>query len=131
MIRASMDTEEWTKVLSRYPKALTAALEDLASTFKTLAEGRTPVKTGFLKRSWSGIDVTSTGFSFGTNVSYAEILEKGLYKSVGKRTVEFEGGIYSRQAPGGILGPLLTDEAKLVSVLQLFLKKMEAEMSNA
>ncbi len=109
----------------KIPEVIAEATKDVATTMRNLALGRTPVKSGHLKRSWSPVTLTPEGFAFGTSVSYAETLEEGGYTNVGPRTVAVEDGIYSRQAPGGILGPLVEDPEVLRRVTELVVSEID------
>jgi len=95
---------------SKLPEVVAKATEDAAITIRNLVIGRTPVDTGALKSSWSAVKRTSGGFSFENDKEYAVIVEEGRYTGLGPRTVRQQGGIYSRQAPGGMLAPILADE---------------------
>jgi hypothetical protein len=103
--------EELGRALRSSPELFNLAVEDAAKSIRNLVIGRTPVDSGELKGSWSPVQRTSTGFTFGTDKDYADILEEGRYTSVGPRTVAVSGGIFSRQAPGGMIAPVLADEA--------------------
>jgi hypothetical protein len=103
--------DEVQRFFREVPDALRAAVGDIALTLKNLARGRSPYKTGFFKRSWSDVTpLLAGGYSFENPAGYGDILEEGLYPRVGPRTVAHEGRIYSRQAIGGILGPMIEDE---------------------
>jgi len=55
------------------------------------------------------IDSDGRGATIGTDVIYGPVLEFGRYPGVGPRTVATAGGIFSRQAPGGMIKPLIED----------------------
>lgn len=123
-----MDFQIEQAVMQRVVAALeavpTAALEGIrqaTQTMRLLALGRTPVGVAsgspHLKREWSNVEYQDGGFSFGNPVLYSDILETGGYRTVGPRTVAEGGRVYSRQAAGGILAPLLQDEATLFRVV--------------
>lgn len=121
MISADIRVEgirEVMAILREMPEALDHGMEEAAKTMKGLAEGRTPVASGRAKRSWGQVQKHRGGYSFTNPVWYTEILEEGLYPAVGPRTVAHEGGIYSRQAPGGILGPLVENDEVLLRVAE-------------
>lgn len=86
--------------------------------------GGTPVDQGELKRSWGDVERTSTGFTFGTGKDYATVLEEGLYKGVGKRTMKFEGKIFSKQAPGGIIKPQIEDKETQRKFLKAVIRQL-------
>lgn len=129
--------ERIVSVLAAYPEAGEAATEDVAKAFHRLALGRTPQSesssghSGRLWRSWSDVEQVQGGFAFGTPVAYSTMLEEGLYAGVGPRTVAAGGGIYSRQAPGGILGPLLEDGRATEDVLNLIVEKILERLESA
>ena len=85
------------------------ATKNVASLMRRLAKGRTPQDTGHAWESWGQIEEHSWGYSFENPVDYTVVLEEGLYSNVGPRTVSYQGAVYSRQAPGGIITPLVED----------------------
>jgi hypothetical protein len=115
--------EEILKALLAVPDAFDSGMRQAAQTLRTRAEGNTPESNkpsrGRAKRSWGQIERHSWGYSFENPLHYTTILEEGLYERVGPRTVEEGGQIYSRQAIGGILGPLLRDQTVLERVAAL------------
>jgi len=79
------------------------------------AQARSPVDTGYFKRNWSmpkkiRDSNKQFGYFFENQTPYSDDLEYGLYTKVGAKTVAIEGGIFSRQAPGGILSQIMNDE---------------------
>lgn len=120
--------------LLQVPAAARAGVLDALNTLRDLVRGRTPVgapnrpTSGHLKDSWSNVEFLGGGLSFsgefGTDVEYADTLERGLYPRVGPRTVASEGGIYSRQAPGGIIAPIAGDQQKIDMVIDLVLAQI-------
>jgi hypothetical protein len=82
------------------------------------------VYSGAMGKSWTS-ELNDMVLSFTNPTQYSEILELGGYAGVGEpktgildgkedsvispRTVEGDGGIYSQQAVGGILEPLIDD----------------------
>jgi hypothetical protein len=100
-------------------KNLDALLKELSNRVRQRVISSTPRDSGMAARSWTQprfekIDESfpvgrqSRGISFGNTAPYAHILETGSqpgkrpWPSVGPRTVEQAGRIYSSQAPGGI-----------------------------
>ena len=101
-------------------------VKELALQIRARMIQATPRDSGTAQRSWgpvkrhsggmsfSGGNPTgpvarqSVGYSFGNTAPYSHILETGStpgkkpWASVGPRTVERDGRIYSSQAPGGI-----------------------------
>ena len=108
---------EFQQAARRNPQAVRALTEDVANAVRKIAIGNTPVKTGETKRRWSEVSFTGGGFSFGLGVDHAVVLEQGLYRNVGPRTVETEAGIFSRQAPSGMISPILADEQLLINII--------------
>jgi hypothetical protein len=108
--------------LGRIPSLVTQALQDTGDTLRNVVRGRTPVgirpPTGGAKGSWSEVQQTANGYSFSNPVDYTYVLEEGRYPGVGPRTVAQGGGIYSRQAPGGIMGPVLDDVSQVDDILE-------------
>ena len=113
------------EALGQVPEAALAGIRQAAETIKILALGRTPVGVSptspHLKPAWSNVAFQDGGYSFGNPTAYANTLEQGAYPGVGPRTVAVGGGIYSRQAPGGILAPILEDQAVLEGVVNTVL----------
>jgi len=94
-----------------------AGIRDAVITLRNQVEGRTPVgdpktdpHSGQLKKNWSSVHQESGGFSFSNDVPYGVILEEGLYRRVGPRTIATAEGIFSTQAPRGILRPMIEDD---------------------
>ena len=124
---------------SELDSAIEVLKRDVATTFKNLVLGNTPVgirkkKVGEerLKWTWSAIsEISGGGIAFGTDAPYATVLESGEYPGVGPRTVQAEGGIYSRQAPGGVIGPLLEDEDVLNDITEEILESVKEAIANA
>ena len=119
-------------LLKDFPQLIDDAAEQAALTVRNLVRGRTPVgprkagagwradpHAGLAKKSWTEVRRVSTGFSFGLDVPYANVLEYGGYTSVGPRTVAESGGIFSRQAPGGMITPVLGDPTALKKISAL------------
>lgn len=113
--------------IANVPEAVDAGLRDVATTLRSLVLGRSPVDTGAFKLSWGAVEQQEGGFSYTfTNPQpYGFVLEGGLYPGVGPRTVAEEGQIYSRQAPGGVAGPILEDPAVAERVAQLIADELE------
>lgn len=100
---------------------------------------RPKIEVGKLKRSWS--KPAKTGpllYSFKTSVPYARILEEGLYPKEMVVTTRkdgtpgrlhfFQGGVYSKQAPGGIVGPILQDTTRRKQLADLIAQQMVANI---
>lgn len=119
------------------------SLKDFGETLRAYAMARTPVGwrydtsshkwrespsvvSDYLKseRSWSRVHATRTSVSFTLDSPYAEIVERGGYPSPGGSPPKAKpwakgwrvSGGFSKQAPGGIIGPMIEDkESKLPS----------------
>ena len=131
-VRMSLDERQIAQLmeaLRQVPEAFLAASEDAGKTVRNLVRGRTPFRTGAMKRSWSPLERVSGGFTFGSDRDYAEMLEYGLYRRVGPRTVQAGDGIYSRQAPGGMIRPILDDEVTLRAVAEQIIRIMEEKLN--
>jgi len=113
------------------PAAFDAGVEDSAGRLHTLAEGATP-RSQFTKAhaqdQWGQVERHTGGFSFSNPVDYMGILEEGLYPM--EQSPRTLGG-YSRQAPGGILGPLVNDETVLQRIAELVVEQLEREINRA
>ncbi len=121
MITVNVDVKGLRELLpkiSALPKVIEAATEDAANTIRNLVIGRTPVDTGVLKSSWSAVKRTSGGFSFDNSQDYAVVVEEGRYTGLGPRTVREQGRIYSRQAPGGMIAPIVADDQLLSKLVE-------------
>ncbi len=127
-------TQRIVDALNRVPDAARAGVLDALNTLRDMVRGRTPIgapdrrTSGNLKRSWSTVEFIGGGLSFagqfGTDVPYAETLELGLYHGVGPRTVAEGGGVYSRQAPGGMIAPIIGDEQRVNAVVDMVLAQI-------
>jgi hypothetical protein len=123
--------EDIVRALESVPDFAERAIDDAAATLRNLVIGRTPVATGELKDSWSPVEKTSTGFTFGTDKDYAVVLEEGGYSAVGPRTIAVAGGIFSRQAPGGIMAPLLQDEELMDKIVRRIAEDLVRSLTRA
>lgn len=111
---------------SSVDEAIETAKMDAAKTLKNLVLGGSPVgirkkKEGEsrLKWSWSEISKVDDGsLTFGTPAPYATVLETGSYPGVGPRTIEVGEGIFSRQAPGGMIAPILDTESVIDDIIE-------------
>jgi hypothetical protein len=107
------------KLFKGFPdKFVEQALKDAQTTIKAKIQGNTPIgitkTSGNLHKGWSNIKKVSGGFSFQNRTPYAEVLELGSYKGIGPRTQsgsrKGQFGIFSQQAGGGILQPIVEDQ---------------------
>jgi hypothetical protein len=127
-----------------------AGLGDAALQLHRLVKGASPIYTpqegehpdpppGTLQRSWTTPVRKSAGlFTFGSTTNYAGVLEKGLYpttmvvalrkdKSPGRLT-RSQDGVYSKQAVGGMVGPIFGDDAKIERILNLVADRLITEI---
>jgi hypothetical protein len=138
------------KMFAQFPKAAESILRDFAITVRRMLQGRTPVgkkyvkksdrkskkskpyvPSGKLKASWQGPVKEGDSWVVYTGLPYAYILEEGRYPGVGPRTVSAVGGVYSSQAPGGMIGPMLADQESPLGgglVLEAALQQLEARL---
>jgi len=87
-----------------------------------LAQTRSPVDTGRFRAAWQLFPYYGTntiaGIMLTNNVPYAGVLEFGSpsgkkpWPSAGPKTVAVGGRVFSRQAPGGIMAPVLPNIAQ-------------------
>jgi hypothetical protein len=112
------------------------ALGEFVRTVHQLVVGRTPYDfmtpegqrkhKPHLTESWDiEIDKENLVGTVFTDVPYAETLERGLYPGVGPRTKAAEGGIFSRQAVGGIVQPLIDDRERIDKAMDAVLAMLE------
>lgn len=122
--------KELQKLLGEVPESVLDSVRDFAIAFRNLVRGRTPYVSGHAKQSWSDVEYTSGGFTFGSDAPHIRVLEEGLYKTLGPRTIDVGGDIYSRQAPGGIVGPLIEDEETIAGLLDLVVQEIKRVSAN-
>lgn len=97
------------------------------------------VRSGKLRKSWQlEPDRAARGITISTDLPYVQVLERGLYPNPPKGPMptnvpwtpwRVEGG-FSKQAPGGIVGPLLTDET-LGRAIDLIVSRIRAMIERA
>ncbi len=131
MIEMRLDSSQFDDVRERLSgPALDDTVRDISLTLRQLVRGRTPVGIidgGTMKESWTQVHrMGSLGgeYAFWSSVTYSDVLEYGGYPGVGPRTVQAEGGIFSRQAVGGMITPILENPATLTSVKALLVRRM-------
>ena len=101
-----------------------------------IAVAGTPVDTGHAKESWGQIEeLKSAGFGlsgapeqgrvFGNTADYAEVLDSGLYPGEGPKTIQTAKGIFSRQAPEGIIDWMEHDTQFHSFLAQLFVQTLQ------
>ena len=97
------------------------------------------VASGILKAAWTG-EVSGNVLSISNSTAYGGILESGAYSGIGKfrvgimpgglgqvspRTISTDGGIFSSRAPGGIVGPMVTDENMLNRIVNTVVREIQ------
>jgi len=105
--------------------AMRMATSDVAKTLRMMAQGRSPVDTGAFKSAWTAVERTAGGYSFENPTSYGIVLEEGLYGRVGPRTAQSGGKVYSRQAVGGVLEPLIMDDGLINRCAELVVAEIK------
>jgi len=140
----SLDMESVVKMLEDLPDILSEVADIVAYEVLNDLVARTPVgirsdkthRPGTYRRSWrvneqrtgkEDVTLTFTGGAGGLLVDYdyGVILDKGLYPGVGRRTVVgYKGGIYSRQAPGGIIRQTMEEETERKAFVEGIKKKI-------
>lgn len=117
------------EALAEIPEALEVGFRDVATFLRSAVLGRSPTgDTGVFKASWGAIEEIDGGFSFTNPVPYAHVLEGGLYPGLGPRTTSAEGGIYSRQAPGGVAEPIMESAEFIEKVAELIAQEIERRL---
>ena len=81
-------------------KALRKAINGITDDLYTEIKQKTPVDTGFAKKSWQKKKGRTNVIS--SDVDYVAILDKGRHKAVGRK-----GMAGSKQAPKGMTGPAI------------------------
>jgi hypothetical protein len=110
--------------------AVEIAQEDLRRTLYRRILSGTPIDTGEL---WSGWNVESVaeGFDITNPVPYAYWVEIGAgWPSPGPRTIADKGGIWSRQAVGGIIAPIFEDDSWLDDAVSLIVEYIQEELQS-
>jgi len=118
------------EVLANNVKALSSALQDKAlsalGVFSfsalALAQNKSPVDTGRFRAAWQVQTYKEGGstvaMELSNNVKYAGVLEYGSpvggrpWAKPGPLTMQLNGRIWSKQAPGGVLTPRLEEIAQ-------------------
>lgn len=127
------------EALANVPEAVYAGMEDGAKTIRALAKRNTPrgysgprsrtmrrdPHAGQMKQEWSAVSMVQGGFTFDNTVPYSEVLEEGRYPGVGPRTARRGDDVYSRQAVGGILQPLIEDETLRADIARNIVEMIE------
>lgn len=111
--------------LSNYHSGMRGTAQKELMTFgfqlQALAMLRSPVDTGRFRANWQLTAHQAPGIFAGimlsNNLPYAGVLERGSkvggkpWPSAGPKTTAIGGRVYSKQAPGGVLTPILPAQA--------------------
>jgi hypothetical protein len=131
--------EKIVKALKEAPEAVKLGLSGAIQYLRTRVVERTPWVTGRTASAWSSVEPIDGGYSFGHPMPHIMELEYGYTDSktklprseAGPQTVLFEGRVYSRQAVGGIIGPLVRDEAVKQTVIDMAMRRMIKALGDA
>lgn len=128
-------------------EVLVGVVQELATKIREFAVQRTPIgenwvrgvgwkRSGRMKNSWSPVFKTGSSWSFTNSVPYANVVEEGLYPGIGTRrqpprTVASGGRIYSSQAIGGIVKPIIDGSAGAESSIKHALEQALRELRSS
>lgn len=134
-----LDTKTFIKAVKDYlaatDRTMDSYVKEIAYRVRTRLRAYTPVDTGRLVGNWAGPTKTADNeYTVSNDTPYAAVVEYGGYPGVGPRTVELQGrdlgegynaepGIYSLQAPHGMVRRALADEARNLKLLTDAIKK--------
>lgn len=122
------------KTLAGVPPAIQTAAHDAAVTLLNIVIGGSPVGigpgSGTFKRAWTDVEMVQGGFAFGNSTHYGDILEEGLYPVAGPRTIATSKGIFSNQAPEGVLEHVVDDDQVIERLTAQIVQIMERELSH-
>lgn len=130
MIKVSINQEELQEMahyLGAYPNEIKSVIDESKGKLKDyvydlLVEG-TPKDSGKTRKAWSSV-ATEYGLSFYNTEVSAYVLEEGKFSGVGPKTVQTGEGIFSTQAPEGIINPIMKDDKELGKIADLLLEEM-------
>lgn len=146
------DTEALKKLLGTFSTGpiVDFGMEEAAGRMRIQVQRGTPVykkhaffpldePEGTLKRTWTQPErAGSQLYTFQAGRDYATILEEGTFpeeqlvetRADGEpgRLTRFGKGIYSKQAKGGIVGPVMKDDSKLQNILEYVASRIVTEM---
>jgi hypothetical protein len=115
--------EEFIRACQEMPGAIQDGLKLVTQFLRTLTVERTPWVTGRTAGAWSSIEPVDGGYSFGNPLEHTEGLEIGFEKVKNpKNTIPMNGRFFSKQAPGGIIKPLLDNEAIMDRAVTMFME---------
>lgn len=114
-ITFSEDLAAFAKRIEQFGQNVKKEIPNQFSDFIGVLIDNTPVDTGYLMMNWEAVK-TDDGMVFGNSAAYAHVLEEGLYQGVGKTGKTVPGthraGIFSSQAPDGIIEPIVREPEK-------------------
>lgn len=121
------DLQEIARYLGAYPHEIKSIVNESKGKLQeyvheALVEG-TPSDSGKTRKAWSSVE-TEYGLSFYNTEISAYVLEEGKFSGVGPKTVMTSEGIFSKQAPEGIIAPIMKDPKKLSKIADLLLDEM-------
>lgn len=95
------------------------------------AQGKTKSTGEHIKANWE-LDIADNrmGALISNDFDYGPDLEYGLYPNVGPRTTSGPGGIFSKQAPQGIIGPIIKDKERLQGYLDEVISALESHIDS-
>lgn len=98
--------EQVRRAIEKHKVALDKTLQQVVLEAHNSIVAKTPVDKGNLQGSWQ-VDKANPKWGEAvmiyTGEVYAPVVEYGLYPAVGSKTVDSGDGIYSRQAPQGMV----------------------------
>lgn len=110
----------------KFKQSLKSVVESVANLILDKLKYYTPVDTGALLQAWTFVKAGDhLNYTFQNPMSYAELIEFGLYSSVGPNTVRNAGGIYSSQAPYGMTYPVTQDKKLIEDIKGILFSKLE------
>jgi hypothetical protein len=119
-----------TKALSEANEGVLSSLRLATNFLRKLTVLRTPWVTGRTAGAWSDVEPNSGGYSFGNPLPHTQGLEIGFEKVKNpKQTVSMGGRYYSKQAPSGIIKPLLDNPEIMNQAIMIFLNGLERSLN--
>ena len=103
------------------------ALNKVAADMVAAFEHNSPVDSGEFRRNWDFSSISAPGILAGVSIYNTKIyggpIEEGSPKggdpwpSAGKKTVEQDDRIWSKQAVGGVISPIIGDDIYMSNVI--------------
>jgi|GEM_PF-2962047 len=91
--------------------------------------GKAKSQSEHIQANWSfEMETGNRGATIENPFVYGPVLEEGRYRGVGPRTKAGEGGIYSRQAPKGIIKPLIEDDSIIKDAIDMVVVKLKERL---